>query len=199
MGITIDGDKIEEITMDGDEIVEVTMDGVTVWELEIWPDGGGYIYDKSTHEDEWADAIIEETGDIILQAEKKPEHLYLLADAVDTHDVGEIIFYSKETIDLTEYDNISIQWKGTFGKESSGSSAMFIVSKNQIGNYDDYDARVLNEAYNFDTTDTIDISGSEFNDDFYIRIHAEVHRRIHSSSYHYNNSAEIEVYEIQLS
>ena len=115
---------------------------------------------------------------------KESDHLYAKVSSSVNWDANNVsgtegvrTWVTDELIDLTEFNQIKIQW-ANIGVDHSSVFSTFAVSPNKTGNYTDYTERVWLQ-YAFDREDVIDISS--LSGGYYVRVHAR--GRFYDGSY----------------
>ncbi len=127
-----------------------------------------YLYNESRFEDDWVEGYSAEDG----SQSKEGDHLFLHVTSGSPMSPGERTYVIDDEIDLTNYDEIKINWENT-GTDSTNNESYLVVSANKDGDHETGVEGSIAKTNSFSrTTDTLDISGSGFDGSFYIRIHA---------------------------
>ncbi|MFW5933013.1 MAG: InlB B-repeat-containing protein, partial [Candidatus Hadarchaeota archaeon] len=102
------------------------------------------------------------------QEEKGEDNLYLYAQK-EVGNNGERTWVTEERVDLTDIENLWIEWQNT-GSTNTKNKSYFVVSDNKEGDHDDYVERIENDGDFGIENSRLDVT--ELNDEYYLRIHA---------------------------
>ncbi len=154
--------EIELVNIDS-----ITSSGAKFWGrvkvLKLWPDGDGYIYNESEHEDEWVEGYSVSTGSV----SEENDHLYLHAS--NSSALAVRTWVTGEKVDLTNFDTLYVDWEN-LGDDSIANSSILNISDDKDGTHMEFEEQILVRRDFSRQTDSLDIS--ELSDEWYVRAHA---------------------------